>query len=96
LAETDQVREFRDGLLDHLGRVHGDISELLERTRKHRDETTGLDGVARRPAEPAAEPTDAGKAAEPVQLGEPPKLDEPSKPDEPAKLGDPPKVQEPR
>ena len=98
LAETDQVREFRDGLLDHLGRVHGDISELLERTRKHRDETTGLDGIAGRPAEPAAEPTDAGKAAEPVQLGEPPKLDEPSKPDEPveldepAKLGEPPKV----
>jgi cell division septum initiation protein DivIVA len=36
--ETDQVREFRDGLLDDLGRVHGEISGLLERTRKQRDE----------------------------------------------------------
>jgi DivIVA domain-containing protein len=36
--ETDQVREFRDGLLDDLGRVHGEISGLLERTRKQRDQ----------------------------------------------------------
>jgi syndecan 1 len=39
LSETDQVREFRDGLLDDLGRVHGEISGLLERTRKQRDQT---------------------------------------------------------
>jgi cell division septum initiation protein DivIVA len=38
VRETDQVREFRDGLLDDLGRVHGEISGLLERTRKQRDE----------------------------------------------------------
>ena len=36
--ETDQVREFRDGLLDDLSRVHGEISGLLERTRKQRDQ----------------------------------------------------------
>jgi DivIVA domain-containing protein len=33
MHETDQVREFRDGLLDDLSRVHGEISGLLERTR---------------------------------------------------------------
>jgi DivIVA domain-containing protein len=37
LSETDEVREFRDGLLDDLGRVHGEISGLLERTRRQRD-----------------------------------------------------------
>jgi DivIVA domain-containing protein len=37
-SETEQVREFRDGLLDDLGRVHGEISGLLERTRKQRDQ----------------------------------------------------------
>ena len=44
--ETDQVREFRDGLLDDLGRVYGEISGLLERTRKQRDQalTTGAAG----------------------------------------------------
>jgi cell division septum initiation protein DivIVA len=36
-AETQQVREFRDGLLEDLGRVHGDISALLERTHRQRD-----------------------------------------------------------
>jgi syndecan 1 len=38
LSETDEVREFRDGLLDDLGRVHGEISGLLERTRRQRDQ----------------------------------------------------------
>ena len=38
LSETDEVREFRDGLLDDLGRVHGEISGLLERTREQRDQ----------------------------------------------------------
>jgi len=47
-SETEQVREFRDGLLDDLGRVHGEISGLLERTRKQRDQaltTTGAIGA---------------------------------------------------
>ena len=63
--ETDQVREFRDGLLDDLGRVHGEISGLLERTRKQRDQAlaagaaadpkpaAGKDGKAKKPTEPA-------------------------------------------
>src|SRR5215213_9096761 len=42
--ETDQVREFRDGLLDDLGRVHGEISGLLERTRRQRDQALGAGG----------------------------------------------------
>jgi DivIVA domain-containing protein len=46
-AETEQVREFRDALLDNLARVHGDITGLLERTRKQRDEAPLIpDGAA--------------------------------------------------
>ena len=41
LSETDEVREFRDGLLDDLGRVHGEISGLLERTRRQRERDQG-------------------------------------------------------
>jgi DivIVA domain-containing protein len=96
-AETDQVREFRDGLLDHLGRVHGDISALLERTRKHRDETMGVvDGAARRLAEPAPGPAEAGKDAEPPKPGEAAKPEEPTKLDEPPKPSEPAKVSEPK
>jgi DivIVA domain-containing protein len=62
--ETDQVREFRDGLLDDLGRVHGEISGLLERTRKQQDQALGGgatdaeavaagNGKAKKPAESA-------------------------------------------
>jgi cell division septum initiation protein DivIVA len=69
LSETDQVREFRDGLLDDLGRVHGEISGLLERTRKQRDEALAAGGAA----EPkAAAPSDAKaeKSAEPAKVAE--------------------------
>ena len=45
-SETEQVREFRDGLLDDLGRVHGEISGLLERTRKQRDAAQAVAGDA--------------------------------------------------
>jgi DivIVA domain-containing protein len=45
-SETDQVREFRDGLLDDLGRVHGEISGLLERTRTQRDQALTAGGAA--------------------------------------------------
>ena len=44
-TETEQVREFRDGLLDDLGRVHGEISGLLERTRKQRDQPLPTSGA---------------------------------------------------
>jgi len=65
-SETEQVREFRDGLLDDLGRVHGEISGLLERTRKQRDQAMTVGGLAppaqlaeaepETPAEPAKVP----------------------------------------
>jgi DivIVA domain-containing protein len=45
-SETEQVRDFRDGLLDDLGRVHGEISGLLERTRKQRDQALTIGGLA--------------------------------------------------
>jgi DivIVA domain-containing protein len=62
VEETDQVRAFRDGLLDDLGRVHGEISGLLERTRMQRDQALDAgdaaakavpNGKAKQPAEPA-------------------------------------------
>jgi hypothetical protein len=48
VRETDQVREFRDGLLSDLGRVHGAISALLERLGTQRDQplTAGADPKA--------------------------------------------------
>jgi cell division septum initiation protein DivIVA len=52
-TETEQMREFRDGLLEHLGRVHGDISNLLERTRKHKEQEPPATGAA---ATPKADP----------------------------------------
>ena len=60
VRETDQVREFRDGLLDDLGRVHGEISGLLERTRTQRDQPLGA-GAAdpKTPAAPGAKPAQA-------------------------------------
>lgn len=48
-AETQQVREFRDGLLENLGRVHDDITALLERTRRHKDREPSPAGGAARP-----------------------------------------------
>jgi DivIVA domain-containing protein len=59
--ETDQVREFRDGLLDDLGRVHGEISGLLERTRMQRDQALSAGGAA----DPKA--TQNGKAKKPTE-----------------------------
>jgi DivIVA domain-containing protein len=68
VRETDQVREFRDGLLDDLGRVHGEISGLLERTRKQRDQAlTAGNGDPKAAAAPngkAKKPAQPDKAAE--------------------------------
>jgi cell division septum initiation protein DivIVA len=63
VRETDQVREFRDGLLDDLGRVYGEISGLLERTRKQRDQalTTGA------AADPTAVAVGDAKADKPAK-----------------------------
>jgi DivIVA domain-containing protein len=66
--ETDQVREFRDGLLDDLGRVHGEISGLLERTRKQQDQALTAGGadpkVAAAPNGKAKKPTEPTKVPE--------------------------------
>jgi len=48
VQETDQVREFRDGLLDDLGRVHGEITGLLERTFTERKRCWALAAPMRR------------------------------------------------
>jgi DivIVA domain-containing protein len=81
-AETQQVREFRDGLLEHLGRVHGDISALLERTRRHKDreprvsEPAGAaepetDAAPDLVVEEASEPAGAAQATQPQPVQEP-------------------------
>ena len=69
-AETEQVREFRDSLLDNLARVHGNITTLLERTRRQRDEALVPDGAAG-PAEPSKADGKAEKAPEPAKVPEP-------------------------
>jgi DivIVA domain-containing protein len=71
-SETEQVREFRDGLLDDLGRVHGEISGLLERTRRQRDQALTIGGLADPKAITAPDATaDTPAAAEPEPPTEP-------------------------
>jgi DivIVA domain-containing protein len=70
-SETEQVREFRDGLLDDLGRVHGEISGLLERTRKQRDQALTIGGLANPKAAAAADLEAADAPAEPAKVAEP-------------------------
>ncbi len=67
-AETQEVREFRDGLLENLGRVHGDISALLERTRKQQE--PAVSGGAARPEADAAPDLVVEEASEPVGAAE--------------------------
>ena len=62
MHDTDQVREFRDGLLDDLGRVHGEISGLLERTRTQRDQALSASA-----ADPNAAAAPDGKAKKPAE-----------------------------
>jgi DivIVA domain-containing protein len=67
-SETEQVREFRDGLLDDLSRVHNEITGLLERTRKQRDQPLPIAGTDPSPlATPELEPP---KPPEPANLAE--------------------------
>ena len=66
--ETDQVREFRDGLLDDLGRVHGEISGLLERTRRQQDQALGAGAADSKAA--AAQNGKAKQPTEPVRVAE--------------------------
>jgi DivIVA domain-containing protein len=70
-SETEQVRDFRDGLLDDLGRVHGEISGLLERTRKQRDQALTIGGLASSKAVAGADPKAADAPAEPAKVAEP-------------------------
>ena len=65
VSETDQVREFRDGLLDDLGRVHGEITGLLERTFTERKEVLGAGGADAK----AVAAADA-KATKPTKVAE--------------------------
>ena len=62
VRETDQVREFRDGLLDDLSRVHGEISGLLERTRTQQDQALGAGA-----ADPKTAAAQNGKAKQPTE-----------------------------
>jgi cell division septum initiation protein DivIVA len=69
MSETDEVREFRDGLLDDLGRVHGEISGLLERTRRQRNQALAAGADAGPKAAVVAdaeaqEPAEAERVAE--------------------------------
>jgi hypothetical protein len=74
-SETQQVREFRDGLLDDLGRVHLDIGALLERTRRHREQTEqtsqAVPAADGKHAAPAAADAAADKEPEPARAAEP-------------------------
>jgi DivIVA domain-containing protein len=63
MSETDQVREFRDGLLDDLSRVHGEISGLLERTGTQRDQALGADDAA----DPKVAAAGNGRAKKPAE-----------------------------
>jgi DivIVA domain-containing protein len=76
-SETEQVREFRDGLLDDLGRVHGEISGLLERTRRQRDQALTIGGLA-----------DPKAITAPDATADPPAAAEPEPPTEPATIAE--------
>jgi DivIVA domain-containing protein len=67
--ETDQVREFRDGLLHDLGRVHGEITGLLERTFTERQQAAGVSGGAD-PKAAATPDAKQKKPAEPTKIAE--------------------------
>jgi DivIVA domain-containing protein len=69
-AETEQVREFRDTLLDNLARVHGDITSLLERTRRQRDQSMMPDPNGAAAADGKTDGK-AEKAPEPEKIPEP-------------------------
>jgi DivIVA domain-containing protein len=66
VRETDQVREFRDGLLHDLSRVHGEITGLLERTFTEREQVAGAGGADSK----AAPDAKAKKPAEPAKVAE--------------------------
>jgi DivIVA domain-containing protein len=78
-AETQQVREFRDGLLEDLGRVHGDVGALLERTLKHRSQEPPVSGGAGK-AEADPSPDLVEEAPDPAEATQPQPLQAPTGP----------------
>jgi DivIVA domain-containing protein len=70
--ETEQVHEFRDGLVDDLGRVHRAISALLERIGTQRDQPLTAGPQAATAGNGNAEqPPESGKVAEQAKVAEP-------------------------
>src|SRR5919197_1102882 len=62
-GEAEQVREFRDGLADDLGRVHRAISALLQRIGTRRDQPLTAGGAA----DPQAVTAPSAKAERPPE-----------------------------
>jgi hypothetical protein len=75
-SEAEQVHEFRDGLVDDLGRVHGAISALLERIGTQPDQPLTAGGAAD-PQAVTAPTAKAEKPPEPRQVPEQAKVAEP-------------------
>src|SRR6266511_4722388 len=74
-SETEQVHEFRDGLADDLGRVHGAISAVLERIGTQRGQP--LTAGASDPRAASAATAEAEKPPESRQVPERAKVAEP-------------------
>src|SRR6266511_3325389 len=74
-SETEQVHEFRDGLADDLGRVHGAIGAVLERIGTQRGEP--LTAGASDPRAASAATAEAEKPPESRQVPERAKVAEP-------------------
>ncbi len=74
-SETEQVHEFRDGLADDLGRVHGAIGAVLERIGTQRGQP--LTAGAADPRAASAATAEAEKPPESRQVPERAKVAEP-------------------
>ena len=75
-SEAEQVHEFRDGLVDDLGRVHGEISAVLERIGARRDQPLTAGGApdpqaATAPNAKAEKPPEPRKVPERATVAEP-------------------------
>jgi DivIVA domain-containing protein len=71
-SETEQVHEFRNGLVDDLGRVHLAVNALLERIGTRPDQPLTADPQAATAANGKAEkPPEARKVPEQAKVAEP-------------------------
>ena len=75
-SETEQVREFRDGLADDLGRAHRAISAVLERIGTQPDQPLTAGGAAD-PSAATAASAKAERPPEPRKVPERAKVAEP-------------------